>query len=54
MAKVPNGVEKMPTFITALVGWTSVTDRHTTDRRQTTDRRTGNSKQRTWTWVHVR
>jgi len=35
MAKVPNGVEKLPKFRTAWIGRTSVTDRQTTDGRAT-------------------
>jgi len=37
MAKVPNAVEKLRKFTTVWVGWTSVTE------RQTDDRRTGDS-----------
>jgi len=39
MAKVPNAIEILPKISTAWVGRTSVTD-----RRQTDDRRTGDSK----------
>jgi len=34
MAKVPNTVEILPKISTAWVGWTSVTDRQTTDDRR--------------------
>jgi len=37
MATVPNGVETLPKISIAWVGRTNVTDRQTTDRRQTTD-----------------
>jgi len=43
MARVPNAIEILPKISTAWVGRTSVTD----DRQ--TNRRTGDSKQRTWT-----
>ena len=33
MASVPNGEEKLPKISTGLVGYTNVTDRQTTDRR---------------------
>ena len=33
MAKVPNGVEKLPKMSTGLVGCTNVTDDRQTDRR---------------------
>jgi len=49
MVKVPNGEEKLPKISTGYVGCTNVTD----NRRQTDDRRTGDSL-RTWTWVDVR
>jgi len=51
MAKVPNGVETLPKISIAWVGARTL---QTTDKRQTTDRRTGDDIQRTWTWVHVR
>ena len=38
MAKVPNAVEILPKITTAGVGCTSVSDRQTTDRRQTEGR----------------
>jgi len=40
MAKVHSGGEMLPKGSTVRVGYTNVTGRHSTDRRQTTDRQT--------------
>jgi len=41
MAKVPNGVETLPKISIAGIGCTNVTDRQTTDDRQTDGRTDG-------------
>jgi len=46
MAKVPNGIEKLPKMSTGWVGCSNVTDRRLTDRQTN-----GDSISRTWTWA---